>query len=112
MRILISLVLLLSLSVSAIAEGPKKVIVKTKIYCDHCKACESCGFLFLNTLAFENGIKKVELDEKEMLVTVSYNPKRTSPEKIRAAISKLGYDADDTPADPAAYEKLDGCCKK
>ena len=74
--------------------------------------CETCGFLFLNTLAFENGVKKVDLDEKEMLVTVSYNPKKTSPEKIRTAISKLGYDADDIPANPAAYEKLDGCCKK
>lgn len=112
MRILIPCILFLFFSAAAIAEGPKKITVKTKIYCNHCTACETCGFLFLNTLAFENGIKKVELDEKEMLVTILYNPKRTSPEKIRTAISKLGYDADDIPADRAAYEKLDGCCKK
>jgi len=30
---------------------------------------------------------------------------------IRAAISKLGFDADNVKADPTAYEKLDGCCK-
>jgi periplasmic mercuric ion binding protein len=94
------------------AQKPSTVVIKTKIYCDHCRRCETCGFLFLKTLPFENGIKKVELDEKAMLITVLYNPKKTSPEKIREAISKLGYDADDVPADPSAYEKLDGCCKK
>jgi periplasmic mercuric ion binding protein len=95
-----------------IVQKPTKVVIKTKIYCDHCRQCETCGFVFLKTLPFENGIKKVELDEKAMLITVLYNPKKTSPEKIREAISKLGYDADDIPANPQAYEKLDGCCKK
>ena len=112
MRFVTTCILLMLLAVFTHAEGPKKVTVKTNIYCDHCSACETCGFLFLNTLAFENGIKKVELNEKEMLVTVLYNPKKTTPEKIRTAISKLGYDADDVPADKAAYERLDGCCKK
>jgi hypothetical protein len=97
---------------SSVAQKPKSVVIKTKIYCDHCRQCETCGFVFLKTLPFESGIKKVELDEKEMTLTVLYNPKKISPEKIRIAISKLGYDADDIPADPKAYENLDGCCKK
>jgi periplasmic mercuric ion binding protein len=92
--------------------NPKTLSVKTKIYCNHCSVCETCGHLFLKVLPFENGIKKVDLDEKKMEITVLYNPKKTTPEKIRTAISKLGYDADDVPADKAAYEKLDGCCKK
>jgi hypothetical protein len=53
-----------------------------------------------------------ELDEKNMSITVYYNSKKTDLDKIRKAISQLGYDADDVKADPAAYEKLDGCCKK
>jgi periplasmic mercuric ion binding protein len=54
----------------------------------------------------------VELDDKAMTIKVTYNPKKITPEKIRVAISKLGYDADDVKADPKAYEALDGCCKK
>jgi hypothetical protein len=43
---------------------------------------------------------------------VTYNKGKTSPEKIRKAISKVGYDADNVTADPKAYSKLDACCKK
>jgi mercuric ion binding protein len=88
------------------------IVIKTKIYCDHCKACESCGAKFDKVLVFEKGIKMVTLDETAMTVTVMYNSKKTSPEEIRAAISKLGFDADDVKADPTAYDNLDGCCKK
>lgn len=88
------------------------IVIKTKIYCDHCKACESCGAKFDKVLVFEKGIKMVTLDETAMTVTVMYNSKKTSPEKIRTAISKLGFDADDVKADPTAYDNLDGCCKK
>lgn len=112
MRILFILISFCFLVISTAAQKQKSVVIKTKIYCDHCRQCETCGIVFLKTLPFESGIKKVELDEKKMELTVLYNPKKISPEKIRTAISKLGYDADDIPADKAAYEKLDGCCKK
>jgi mercuric ion binding protein len=47
-----------------------------------------------------------------MTITVIYNPNRVDLQTIKTAISKLGYDADEIKADPIAYEKLDGCCKK
>lgn len=112
MRLILTIFFSLILAAGSASGNPKKLTVKTKIYCDHCSQCETCGHLFLKVLPFESGIKKVELDEKKMLITVLYNPKKTTPEKIRSAISKLGYDADDVPADKAGYEKLDGCCKK
>jgi len=46
------------------------------------------------------------------VLTVEYKLGKTSPEKIRTAVSKIGYDADDVVADPKAYEKLPECCKK
>jgi hypothetical protein len=112
MRILLFVLFLLFIGFADASVKPKTLTVKTKIYCNHCSQCETCGHLFLKVLPFENGIKKVDLDEKQMLITVLYNPKSITPEKIRTAISKLGYDADDVPADKTAYEKLDGCCKK
>jgi copper chaperone CopZ len=54
----------------------------------------------------------MELDEKAMTVTVFYDSKKTNLELIKTSIANLGYDADEVKANPAAYEKLDGCCKK
>ncbi|MBL4654727.1 MAG: hypothetical protein JKY33_02775 [Bacteroidia bacterium] len=39
-------------------------------------------------------------------------PNKITIDNIRNAISKVGYDADEVEADPVAYEKLHGCCKK
>lgn len=88
------------------------IVIKTAIYCNHCKECGSCGGYLEEKLVKEKGIKKIVLDEKAMTITVSYNPKKTTPAKIRIAISKMGYDADEVKADPIAYSELDGCCRK
>jgi periplasmic mercuric ion binding protein len=74
--------------------------------------CGMCKQRIETDLAFEKGVKSVALDEETKIVTVGYSPKKTDPDKIRLAISKIGYDADTVPADPVAYEKLPACCKK
>jgi hypothetical protein len=43
---------------------------------------------------------------------VTYRTDKTTPDEIRLALSKSGFNADDVKADPEAYKKLDGCCKK
>lgn len=88
------------------------IVIKTMIYCDHCKECNSCGGKIEKDLGFNKGIKLVSLDEKAMTITVTYNPKKTTAEDIRKAISNYGYDADEVKADPVAYSKLDECCLK
>ncbi len=88
------------------------VVIKTTFFCDHCLVCETCGQKFDQELAYAKGVRLVVVDDKAMTITVTYNSKKTSPDEIRLFISKMGFDADDVKADPAAYEKLDGCCKK
>lgn len=83
-----------------------EIKIKTSAICDMCKETIE------KALAFEKGVKRSSLDVESKIVTVTYNPKKTTPEKIRIAVSKAGYDADDVPADKKAYDKLDGCCKK
>lgn len=90
----------------------QKAIIKTVLYCDHCKECETCGLKFKTEMLKIKGLKMYELDEKKMTITVYYNSQKTNLQTIKTAISKLGYDADDIKADAKAYEKLDGCCKK
>ena len=90
----------------------QKVIIKTSISCDHCKQCETCGGLLEKTLIKQKGIQMIVLDEKKMTISVVFNSKKTNLETIKTAISNLGYDADEIKANPAAYQKLDGCCKE
>ncbi len=101
-----------SISFAQKAKKIETAIIKTQIYCDHCKQCETCGDKFNKELYNQNGIKTVEIDPKANTIKVIYDTRKTDLEKIKAYISKMGYDADDVKADPAGIAKLDGCCKK
>ena len=83
-----------------------EVKIKTSAICSMCKETIE------KSLAFEKGVKRSNLDVASKEITVVYNPKKTDPEKIRIAISKAGYDADEVFADKKAYDKLEACCKK
>jgi mercuric ion binding protein len=109
------LLFVLALPAISFAQKNKNIhttVIKTKIYCDHCKQCETCGDKFNKDLYNEDGIKSVEVDAKANTITVVYDTRKIDLNKIKVLISKLGYDADEIKADPAGVAKLDGCCKK
>lgn len=101
-------ILFSSFSKPALSEA----IIKTSIYCDHFDACPSGKKRLEQEIVFVKGVKSVSFNTTEMTITVKYNPKKTDIQKIRTAISKAGYDADDVKADPKAAGKLDDCCRK
>ena len=80
--------------------------IKTSAMCTQCKDRIEQG------MAFEKGVKDVVLDVESKVVTIKYNTKTTTPDELRKKISRLGYDADEVPANKEAYEKLPACCKK
>ena len=88
------------------ANKTETISIKTSSQCDMCK------HTLEKAMAFEKGVKSSNLDVPTSVLTVEYNPSKTTPEKIKKAVSEAGYDADDVPANPAAYEKLNSCCKK
>jgi copper chaperone CopZ len=104
-------VLGVAFSVSAQKANKEVLTIKTKIYCDHCLKCGSCAGKMNLGLRKYPGIKKVDINSEANTITVVYNPKKTSPEKIRKSISEAGFDADEVKANPAAVETLDECCK-
>jgi periplasmic mercuric ion binding protein len=106
--LIISLSLILMMNTSASAQDKKnaELKIKTSAICSQCKDRIEQG------MAFEKGIKDVNLNVDTKIATVTYNPARTTPLDIRKAISRLGYDADTIPADKIAYSKLPPCCKK
>jgi hypothetical protein len=90
----------------------EKLDIKTKIYCDHCGVCETCKPLLVTVFENTAGVVSAELDIQKEILTVWYNPKKTTSETLRKVVTMAGYAADDLPPNPDAYNKLDECCKK
>ncbi|MEZ0486186.1 heavy-metal-associated domain-containing protein [Fibrella aquatica] len=84
----------------------KEVKIKTSAVCGMCKS------RIERNLAFEKGVKEATLDVETKVVTIKYNAAKTDVNKLKANITKTGYDADEVTADPKGYEKLPSCCKK
>ncbi len=101
-------VTLMLFSSAAYSQGrnTEEVEIMTSAQCPMCK--ESIEKM----LTFERGVRHALLDMETKKVTVRYNSRRTDPDKLRKAINKLGYDADDMEGDPEAYAELPACCKK
>jgi copper chaperone CopZ len=92
----------------ASAQGKKTETIRIKTSAQ----CEQCKDRIERMLAYEKGVTKSNLDLKTKIVTVTYKPDKTTPDKICLALSKTGYDADGVTADPKAYKNLPPCCKK
>lgn len=82
------------------------ITIKTSAVCGMCKE------RIENDMKFEKGVTAVNLDLKTKILTVTYKTSKTNPDKLREAVTKIGYDADEKPAVSKAYEKLPACCKK
>lgn len=103
-----AIVMLMLFCNSAFAQSKNKAEIKIKTSAE----CEMCKNTLEKAMSFEKGVKKATLDLSTRELTVVYNPKKTSPEQLRNAIAKVGYDADDVKANNKAYQKLPECCKK
>ncbi|HRH68220.1 MAG TPA: heavy metal-associated domain-containing protein [Flavobacteriales bacterium] len=108
--ILSSLILLMGATVLANNgnKGKKSETVNIK----SSTVCGMCETAIESNLIYENGVQKVDVDLATSTVVVTYNPRKTDAAKLRTAITKLGYAADELPADTAAFAKLPGCCQK
>ena len=102
----LTLVLFATTGVFAQAKPEEEVKIKTSAVCKMCKATIE------KNLAYEKGIKSAILDVPTQTVTVVYNAKKTNVNNIKKAITETGYDAEELPANPRAYDRLDDCCKK
>ena len=74
--------------------------------------CDMCEKTIETELIYEKGVRSVEVDLAASIIHVGYDPKKTSPDQVRTAITKLGYYADDQPGDARAFAKLPACCQK
>ena len=86
-------------------KGAETIVIQTNAY--SAKSNE----IFEANLPFKvKGIKEFKFDEKTSKIAVAYDAKRTNPDAIRAAIAKLGFNADQVKGDEKARAKLPAEC--
>ena len=73
--------------------------------------CDQCTERIESELNYSKGVVYAELDDETKVLTVKYKTKFLNAEKIKYMVSKIGYDAGETPRDSVAFEKLPRCCK-
>ena len=108
---ILAVMLMIALVGIANAQGDKPaksavVKIKTSAQCGECKE------RIEGAMAKVKGIEKSDLNVDSKILTVNYNPEVVKPEEIKKAVTKVGYDADEMPANPKAYKKLSKCCQK
>jgi hypothetical protein len=61
--------------------------------------CENCENKIKGNLRFEKGVKVIKTDIEAQKVFVTYDPKKTTEEKLQKAFEKFGYKAEKTDKD-------------
>ncbi len=102
------MVLLLAITIGAQAQNKRSdtLQVQTSAVCGMCKETIE------SEMIYEKGVQSVTLDLEANVVHVVYDTKKTDPDRIRKAITMLGYAADGTPGDEKAFSELPDCCQK
>lgn len=111
-KLLLGLMVLLHISSSVFASNKIKTAeIRTQIFCDHCKQCETCSKRIEEALYNQKGIKRVDIDDSKMIIKVAYNVNNITLDDIKQTIAENGYDADNIQATNEAKAQLDDCCK-
>ncbi len=106
--IILALVSLITLGVSAqktASKNEQTVTIQTN------GVCQKCADKFKENVPYFKGVKSYTYDMKTAKLTINYDAKKTNPDQLRTEVSKLGYNADNVKADPAARAKLPACCR-
>ena len=93
------------LLISCNEESVKVTISTPTIQCGMCQKTIEMG------LGRLTGISASKVDLETKTTRVVYNAEKTELTQIEKAISELGYQANETLANPMAYDALAPCCK-
>jgi periplasmic mercuric ion binding protein len=89
--------------------SPKSVKQKTETI----KVLGNCGMCKtrIEQSVLDEGATKAEWSAETKLLTVIYDPAKTSTDKLEAKLAMVGHDTKNHKADNKVYEALPGCCK-
>ncbi len=72
-------------------------------------ACEMCKTRIEKTVKAE-GATTANWDEKTQMLTVSFDPKKSSVDALSKKLAAVGHDTEKYKAPDDVYAKLPGCC--
>jgi mercuric ion binding protein len=86
---------------------------KSKSTSENIKVWGNCGMCkkTIETAAKSAGVTEANWNEETKILAVSYNPSRSSNQKIQKAVAAVGYDTQDFTATDESYFKLHSCCQ-
>ena len=106
MKRIILLAIAALMTLSAVAGTPEKSKktkeVKEVTFNVHLH-CANCVKKVQENIAFEKGVKGLDVCQGHQTVTVKYDPAKTSEETLKAAIEKLGYEVSGVVAPEAVH---------
>lgn len=73
--------------------------------------CGMCETTIETEMLYVKGVQAVKVDLNTNIIHVEYRAKKTDPDKLRQAVAKLGYMADDIMPDAEARKALPDCCQ-
>ncbi len=88
--LLIAIFILCGVGFTCYAGGKKEkatVVFQTDMH------CHKCAEKVNENISFEKGVLDIKIDEKTKQVTITYDARKTSVEKLQKSIQKLGYTA-------------------
>ena len=103
---------LLMLTSVLTAQEEDQIKQKEEVKIQTSAQCGMCKERIEEALSDVDGIISAELDLETKIVKAVYEPEEIDADEIRERITKVGYDADDMPANKRAYRKLPKCCQK
>jgi hypothetical protein len=109
-KLILVTVLLMAIGTDASAQTDKKAGLKQKTEaikvsgaCDMCKAR-------IEKTALSEGATSAVWDVKTQILTVSFDPEKTSKDALAKKLASVGHDAENYRAPDDVYAKLPGCC--
>lgn len=85
-------VLMLIGSISLSAQNKKKN--EEKVSFDVSLSCQGCKAKLEKNIPWEKGVKDMDVNVGEKTVTIVYDVRKTTPDKLKQAIEKLNFTCD------------------
>lgn len=92
LKFLLVLMLVCVTSVSVNAQDKKKK--NEKVTFDVSLSCKGCQGKIEKNIPWEKGVKDLTVNLEDKTVSIVYDAKKTSPERLKAAIEKLDFTCD------------------
>jgi mercuric ion binding protein len=103
--VLLSVLVILSISFSALAQNIKTE--KFKVY----GSCGMCESRIEKAVLDLDGVTTADWDKETKMVEISFDEVKVKLDDIHKAVAKVGHDTEKEKAKDEVYNALAGCCK-